>query len=121
MLVLISQKISCCFLLLQNIQIVGVLLQKDDEGYEKPIVYFSRALRDVELKYNIMEKKVYALIKYLKYFRVYVLHSHIIDFVPNNTVKDILTQSDLEGCKGKWIAILIEYDLESKHTKLIKG
>ena len=36
--------------------IVEVLLQKDDEGYEKPIAYFSRDLRDDELKYNIMEK-----------------------------------------------------------------
>ena len=50
-----------------------------------------------------------------------MLHSHIITFVPNNTGKYILTQPDHEGCRGKWIAILLDYDLEIKLTKLSKG
>jgi hypothetical protein len=33
-----------------------VLLQKNVEGLEQPISFFSRALRDVEIKYDIMEK-----------------------------------------------------------------
>jgi hypothetical protein len=32
-----------------------------------------------------------------------------------------LTQPDPEGNRGKWIEILLEYDLEIKPTKLIKG
>jgi hypothetical protein len=40
--------------------IVVVLLQRNDEGFEQPIAFFSRALRDVELKYNIIEKHAYA-------------------------------------------------------------
>ena len=36
-------------------------------------------------------------------------------------MKDILTQPDPEGKRAKWIAVLLEYDLEIKHTKLIKG
>jgi hypothetical protein len=36
-------------------------------------------------------------------------------------VKDILTQLDPEGKRGKWIVVLLEYDLEIKPTKLIKG
>ena len=54
-------------------------------------------------------------------FRVYILHSHIVAYVPSIVVKDILTQPDIEGRRAKWIAILLEYDLEIKHTKLIKG
>ena len=33
--------------------IVVVLLQKNDQGYEQPIAFFSKALRDAPLKYNI--------------------------------------------------------------------
>ena len=63
---------------------------------------FSVKLRDiVELKYDIMEKQAYALIKYLKYFRVYIVHSYVIAYVPNNVVKNILTQLDLEGKRAK--------------------
>ena len=41
--------------------------------------------------------------------------------VPNAAVKDFLVQTDLEGRWGKWIAALLEYDVEIKPTKLIKG
>jgi hypothetical protein len=50
-----------------------VLLQKNVDGLEQPISFFSRALRDAEVKYDIIEKQAYALVKALKAFRVYVL------------------------------------------------
>ena len=34
--------------------IVVVMLQRNTEGYEQPISFYSRALRDVELKYNLI-------------------------------------------------------------------
>ena len=49
------------------------------------------------------------------------MQSHIIAFVPNSVVKDILTQRDPDGRRGRWIAVLLEYDLEIRPTKLIKG
>ena len=60
------------------------------------------------------------MVKDLKYFRVYILHSHTIAYVPNIVVKDILSQ-DPDGKRGKWIVVILEYDLEIKPTKLIKG
>lgn len=38
----------------------------------------------------------------------------------NVVVKYILSQ-DLDGKRGKWIVVILEYDLEIKPTKLIKG
>jgi hypothetical protein len=101
--------------------IVGVLLQKDEQNFERPIAYYRRTLRDSPLNYDIMEKKEYALVQALKEFRVYILHSHTIAYVPSSFVKDILTQLDIEGKRGKWIVVLLEYDLDIKPTKLIKG
>ena len=86
---------------------------------EQPIEFFSKMLRDGELKYDIMEKQEYALVKALKYFRVYILHSHVIAHVPTIAVKGILTQPDLEGRREKWIATLLEYEIEIKPTKLV--
>ena len=59
--------------------------------------------------------------KALNFFRIYVLHSEVISFVPNSTVKDVLTQPDSEGKRGKWIANIMEYDVEIRPTKLVKG
>jgi hypothetical protein len=54
--------------------LVIVLLQQNIEGLEKPISFFSIALRDAEMRYDIMEKMAYYLVKSIKDFRVYVLH-----------------------------------------------
>jgi len=68
-----------------------------------------------------MEKQAYALVKALKAFRIYVLHSKVIAYVPSTSVKDILIQPDIDGRRSKWIAKILEFDLEIKPTKLIKG
>ena len=57
--VLISPDFSKYFLILSFASkhtIAAVLLQKNPEGMEQPISFFSKALRDAPLKYNIMEK-----------------------------------------------------------------
>jgi hypothetical protein len=36
--------------------VAAILLQRNVEGLEQPISFFSRALRDVEVKYDMMEK-----------------------------------------------------------------
>jgi hypothetical protein len=60
-------------------------------------------------------------VKSLKSFRVYVLHSKVIAYVPSATVKDILVQPDIDGKRSKWIVKILEFDLEIRPTKLIKG
>jgi len=64
-----------------------------------------------------MEKQAFALVKALKDLRVYILHSHIIVFVPNAVEKDILTQNDTDGKRGMCIAVILDYDIEIKPTK----
>jgi hypothetical protein len=98
-----------------------VLLQKNYEGHEQEISFHNKSLRNAEIKYGLMEKQAYALVKALKYFRVYILHSRIIAYVPTTVVKDIMIQPDDEGKRGQWIAKILEYDLDIRPTKLIKG
>ena len=101
--------------------IAAVLLQKNKDGLEKPIAFFIKTLRDSELKYNILEKQAQSLVKALKFFRIYVLHSKVIAYVPNAAIKDVLTQPDSEEKRGKWIAKIMEYDVDIRPTKLVKG
>jgi hypothetical protein len=61
------------------------------------------------------------VVKALKAFRTYVLHSKIIAYVPTSSVKDILVQPDSDRKRGRWIAKIQKFDLEIKPTKLIKG
>ena len=101
--------------------VAAILLQNNDEGLDHPIAFFSKTLRDAELKYEPIEKQAYALIKYLKTFRIYILHAKVIAYVPLAAVKDVLTRPNLDGKRAKWIAKLIEFDVEVKPTKLVNG
>jgi hypothetical protein len=98
-----------------------VLLQKNAEGLEQPISFFNRALRDAEMRYDIMEKQAYSLVKALKDFRVYILHSKIVAYVPSASIKEILIHPDIDGRRNKCIAEILEFDLEMKLTKLVKS
>ena len=68
-----------------------VLLQKDNEGFDYPIAFFIKTLRDAEMKYDPIEKQAYALIKSLKTFRIYIFHAKVLAYVPSAAVKDVLT------------------------------
>lgn len=78
-------------------------------------------MRDVELKYDIIENKSYALVQALKSFETYVLHSPIASYVPNNVVKLVLTRPGRIGRRGILIAKILEFYVDIKSTKLVKG
>jgi hypothetical protein len=101
--------------------IVSVLLQKYVDDHEHPIAFMSKVLRDSELNYSITENQAYALVKSLKHFRNYVGYNNIKSYVPYPTVKDVLSQQDCMGTRGKWVSKIQEYDLEIKPTKIVKG
>jgi hypothetical protein len=61
------------------------------------------------------------LVKDLKAFNVYVLHSKIISYVPSRSVKEILIQPYIDGKRSKWTTKILEFDIEMKPTKLVKG
>ena len=67
--------------------IVFVLLQKNYDDLEQTVSFFSKILRGSYLKYSTMKNQAYILVKALKFFRNYVLHSKIIAYVPNIAVK----------------------------------
>lgn len=61
------------------------------------------------------------LIKSLKYFRVFILHSHEVAYIPDVAIKTILIQLESDGRRHKWITKIIEFNLEINPIKLIKG
>lgn len=79
-------------------------------------------LKKHELKYSLMEKQVFAVVKAVKQFRYYILHSHAIVYVPHSTVKSILTQQDIGmNNRASWVSKIQEFNLDIKPTKLVRG
>lgn len=84
------------FLFASEHTMVAVLMQNRDQT-ENPIALFNKTIRDAVLNYNIIEKKALSLFKSLKDFRLYILHSRILSYVPNAAVMDVLVQTDPKG------------------------
>ncbi len=62
------------------------------------------------------------MVKAVKQFRYYILHSRSTIFVPNATIKSILTQQEVAMNNiTTWVAQVQEFDLEIKPTKLVRG
>ena len=90
--------------------VATILLQKNDEGYEQPIVFFSKSLQPAELKYEINEKKAYALVKAIKAFRCYLVGDIVIAFVSTATVKGNFSQQEVLGRRCRWINRIQEFE-----------
>ena len=79
-------------------------------------------LKKHELKYSLIEKNAYSLVKAMKQFRLYILNFHSKVFVLDSAVKTLLTQQEIGVNKrASWIDKVEEYDLDTKPTKLVKG
>lgn len=72
-----------------------ILLQNDTEDAEVPISFMSVLLKNHELKYSLIEKHAFSVVKEVKHFGYYILHFHSMVFVSNTTVKSILTQQEV--------------------------
>ena len=57
----------------------------------------------------------------MKTFGIYILHAKILAYVPSDAIKDFLTQPGIDGKRDKWIAKIIEFDIEVNTTKLVRG
>jgi len=49
-----------------------ILLQKDDQNYEKPIAYMRQSFLDDEFKYTLIEKHTYTLVKVIEKFHHFI-------------------------------------------------
>ena len=45
----------------------------------------------------------------------------MVAYVPSASVKDVLTQPDIDGKRDKWITKFVDCNIEVKPTKLVKG
>ena len=73
----------------------AILTQPNKDNVEDPIAFMSVPLKKHELKYSLIEKNAYALVRAVKKFRFYILNSHSKAFVPNSAIKTLLTQQEI--------------------------
>ncbi len=101
--------------------ILALLTQLNDEEIEQPLAFFSEGLKDYENNYNFVEKQVLAILRALKKFRHLLSHNKVPLLVSYPSVKDFLSNKDINEKRAKWITKFTEYYVDINVTKLVRG
>jgi len=96
----------------------GILTQ---EG--KPLAFFSKKLYDSRRKYPTYDKEVYAIVKCLEHWTLYLIANEFILHSDHEALKYIYGQHKLNSQNAKWVEFMQSYHFTIKHKtgKLNQG
>lgn len=98
-----------------------VLTQLNKETLQHPIAFFSEGLKDYEVKYSYIEKQALVFVRALKKFRHMLSNNRIQLMVPHAIIQEFLLSRDINKKRVGWITRVMEYDVDIKITKLVRG
>ncbi|XP_061356900.1 uncharacterized protein LOC133301290 [Gastrolobium bilobum] len=107
------------YLSVGDVAVSSVLVQENAEG-QQPIYFVSRLLQGAELRYQRLEKVVFALLVSARRLRAY-FQGHRILVRSDLPIWQILHKPDLAGRMMSWAVELSEFDIAFESRKAIKS
>ena len=96
----------------------AVLGQKDDNGIDKPVCFFSRKFNKHEKRYSTVEKETLALMFALKHFEVYLTTPFpIVVWTDHNPLTFLAKMKNKNQRLLRWSLAVQELNLEIHHIK----
>lgn len=124
--VLVAPKLDQPFQIQVDASQVGagaVLLQRDKNGVDRPVCYFSRKFNQHQCNYSTIEKEALALIWALQNFDVYVgggLHPVVI-YSDHNPLTFLHSLKNANQRLMRWALFLQPYRLSIRHIKGVEN
>ena len=111
-----------CFKLAVDASDVGisaVLLQKDNNGIDHPVCYFSKKFNKHQKNYSTIQKECLALILAIQQFEVYLTSSTspIVVFSDHNPLSILHKLKNKNQRLLRWSLLLKEFNLDIRHIK----
>lgn len=101
-----------------DVGIGAVLFQKDDNGDENPIAFYSQKLNGCQKNYSVTEKECLAAVMAVKRFRLYVEMMKFTVITDHASLKWLMNLKDLSGRLARWSLQLQAYNFEIEHRKV---
>ena len=95
----------------------AALVQKDTEGGEHPVAYFSRTLSKVERNYSTTERELLAVVAAVDHFKHYIDGSHFTVVTDHSSLKWLSKLENPTGRLARWATRLSQYDFDIVHKK----
>ena len=119
-LVLINPDFSKQFIILCDASASGigcVLCQKDENGNERPIYYFSQKLNSAQRNYSVTERECLAAVRGIQKFRPYVEGYRFLVITDHSSLKWLMSLRDPTGRLARWSLKLQGFDFGIEHRK----
>ncbi|KAL1372790.1 hypothetical protein AAHE18_01G229400 [Arachis hypogaea] len=101
---------------------IGCMLVQDDEnGYERTVYYLSRVLTDIKTRYSPIEKLCLSLYYTYMKLKCYMVAKSVKVMAQTDLIKYMLSFPMLRGRLGKWMLALTKFDLQYVPAKTVKG
>ena len=95
----------------------AALVQKDTEGGEHPVAYFSRTLSKAERNYSTTERELLAVVAAVDHFKHYIDGSHFTVVTDHSSLKWLSKLENPTGRLARWATRLSQYDFDIVHKK----
>lgn len=93
------------------------LVQKDKDGNEHPIAYFSRTLTKAETAYSTTERELLCVVESVKHFRHYIEGTHFTVVTDHESLKWLWKIENPTGRLARWATRLSQFDFDVVHKK----
>ena len=99
------------------VSIAGVLMQLDKNDSLHPISYFSRKLKQNEVKWPIMQLECYAIVESIKHFKNYLYGKQFVILSDNKPLQEFVKLDHPGERIARWMLQLSEYDFSFRHIQ----
>uniref|UniRef100_A0A2N9HCB2 Reverse transcriptase domain-containing protein n=1 Tax=Fagus sylvatica TaxID=28930 RepID=A0A2N9HCB2_FAGSY len=99
---------------------ISSALVREENRWQLPVYYTSRALREVEERYPPMEKLAFALVIMARKLRPY-FQAHTIIVLTNHPLRKAMNKPDAAGRLIQWSVELSEFDIDYRPRTAIKA
>ncbi len=93
----------------------AVLSQIDDEGYDRPVAFFSRKLLPREVNYAAVDKECLAIVDGVRHFQVYLTGVHFEVLTDHKCLEWLDSVRDAGGRRTRWSLRLQPFDFRIRH------
>ena len=101
-----------------NIAVGAILLQRDSNGVERPVSFFSKKLSSAQRNYSTFERECLAVICALEHFRVYLLARKFTLRTDHRALAWLFSKEPKASARiSGWLATLMEYPVVIEYVK----
>jgi hypothetical protein len=118
--ILVAPKFDRAFIIMcdaTNCSVASLLAQKDDQGIERNVAYYSRKLLPREQNYSVIEKECLAILASCLHWHNWIYGYKILVRTDHSSLRYLNTAAQHNARLARWYIILSNYDLTTEYRK----